>query len=148
MTAPEHLLALIERAVSVRGIERIRSVLMSIIDEGEVETLTIVANEGRHLIPETFLRGELFIASRGNLDFSSPSSAKSAYIEIIKKLNKKLLERSWKRIYLIPTGHPTLPLQLKAEVYRVTRINTIDLFYLTGTYFDLDIDLRQIEETK
>lgn len=137
---------LLDAAVDEHGAERILRALESLIVDSRTNVLTIIANAGRHNIPQEYLRGDIFLASSGNLDLSSRSSAENAIFEILSNLNRKLLEHSWSKIYLIPTGHPILSLQIKTTVYRVTRLNTIDLFYLDGKYFDLAIDLRNIDE--
>lgn len=133
---------LLGQAIKERGIRRVQQTLRSLISESKGNILTIIANEGRHKIPQRYLRGELFVASRGNIDLSSPEKAKNVILKIISRLNRKLLQRSWSKIYLIPTGHPTLSLQIKLAVYGVTRLNTIDVFYLNGRYFDIEFNAR------
>lgn len=63
---------------------------------------------------------------------------------ILGRLAVKLRSGRWKRVYLIPTGHPVLSLQIKTMVYRLLRLNTIDLYYKAGTYFEIDLDQRAI----
>lgn len=63
---------------------------------------------------------------------------------ILERLVTQLRERQWCRIYLVPTGHPILSLQIKMMVYRLLRRNTTDLFYHDGTYFEIDLDQRAI----
>jgi len=108
-------------------------------------TLTIIANEGIHHLPDAYKRGELYIASRGNLDFSSLEIVKEQYEEILSLLAIKLKSQTWKNIYLVPFGHSTLCMQIKLLVFRVTRIETIDLFYDgRGNYEDLSIAQRSL----
>jgi len=135
---------LLDQAISEHGTSRVKRALKSFIIDSKRNILTIVANLGSHKIPEKYLRGEIFVASKGNLDLSSRAKIELQFFQILRRLNAKLLEKSWTKIYLIPTGHPTLSLQLKAEVYRVTRMNTTDVFYLNGRYLDLEVDLRKI----
>jgi len=106
-------------------------------------TLTIIANQGTHHLPDAYKRGEIFVATKGNLDFSSVERVKSQYEKVIVELSQKLKSNSWKTIYLVPFGHSTLCMQIKLLVYRVTRIETIDLFYDgKGGYADLSIEQR------
>ncbi len=137
---------LLDQAISEHGASRVKRALRSFIVDSRNNVLTIIANLGSHKIPEKYLRGEIFLASKGNLDLSSRVRIESQFIQVLRKLNAKLLEKSWTKIYLIPTGHPTLSLQLKAAVYRITRMNTTDVFYLNGRYFDLEIDLRKLDK--
>ena len=133
---------LLDQAVAEHGARRVRNALKSLIVDSRNNVLTIIANAGRHNVPQKYLRGEIFVASEGNIDFSSHMKIKNVLSLIILRLNTKLLQNTWTKIYLIPTGHPTLSLQLKIAVYRVTRLNTTDLFYLNGRYFDIDFDMR------
>lgn len=57
---------------------------------------------------------------------------------------KNLRSEQWSFVYLIPTGHPVLSLQIKAMVYRLLRLNTIDLYHKAGTYFEINLDQRAI----
>jgi hypothetical protein len=106
--------------------------------------LTIISNAGVHEIAKAHLHGEVYEASRGNWDASSESLLVSELRGILSELVKKLRSKQWKRVYLIPTGHPVLSLQIKAMVYRVLRLNTVDLYYKAGTYFEVDLDQRAI----
>ena len=136
------LQSLLDQAVTERGVLRVQQTLQSLIVDSRNNILTILANEGRHSVPQRYLRGEIFVASRGDIDLSSPSKAKATFIKIIQRLNRKLLEKTWAKIYLIPTGHPTLSLQLKIAVHSATRLNTTDVFYLNGRYFYIEFDAR------
>lgn len=107
--------------------------------------MTIVANKGVHHLPSECLRGEVFYASEGNLDFSSIEVVKSQYEQILRVVAIILKKCPWKQIYLIPFGHSTLCMQIKLLVFRVTRIVTIDLFYDgKGHYSDLCIEQRNL----
>src|SRR5690242_3027812 len=127
----EDLHNLLERCVSVRGEELVREQLSGLLNgpSAENETLTIIANSGVHAIPSQYQRGEVYAASHGNWNVSSQSDLEAEFKRILVGLGRKLKQSPWKRIYLIPTGHPALAIQIKLLVYRVTRINTIDLFY-------------------
>jgi hypothetical protein len=136
---------LLDQVIAEQGSEKVELALNSVIQDSRMNVLTIIANQGDHSIPARYLRGEIFVASKGNLDFTSGLIIKRQFMQILKKLREKLQEKSWNRIYLIPTGHPTLSIQLKLSVYRIVRINTTDIFYYGGRYYDLDIDIRKID---
>ena len=135
------LAKLLGQAVSAVGENSVRVLLETAAAPKQTasDCLTIMANEGLHTIPSRFIHGELYIASLGNLVYDSPKGIVSQYRRILSRIRAKLTERDWKRIYLIPTGHPTLSLQIKNLVYHVLRMDTIDLFYSNGKYFELDI---------
>jgi hypothetical protein len=86
----------------------------------------------------------VYCASHGNWDASSQQALLAEFRRILGELGRKLNERVWRQIYLIPTGHPALSVQIKLFVYRVARMNTIDLFYQSGRYFEIDINHREI----
>jgi hypothetical protein len=105
--------------------------------------LTIIANEGTHHLPDAFKRGEIYVATKGNLDFSSVDKVKLQYERVLSDLSQKLKSKNWHSVYLVPFGHSTLCMQIKLLVYRITRIETIDLFYDgKGNYADLSIEQR------
>jgi hypothetical protein len=138
----QELDALIEKIGEERALEIIRG---SNHKADSASTLTIVANQGSHHLPDMYKRGLVHIASKGNLDFSSTVRVYQQYNEILSHLAMVLKSRSWSRIYLIPFGHSTLSMQIKLLVYRITRIETIDLLYDgKGGYSDLEIELRPI----
>lgn len=110
----------------------------------ENAVLTIIANAGVHAIPAVYLRGEVYEASRGDWDTSTEEALVLELKAILSRLAKKLRSGQWKRVYLIPTGHPVLSLQIKAMVYRILRLNTIDLYHKAGTYFEVELDQRAI----
>jgi hypothetical protein len=109
------------------------------------DTLTIIANEGTHHLPEVYRRGEIYVVTKGNLDFSSVDKVKSQYEIVLSDLSDKLKSQIWHKIYLVPFGHSTLCMQIKLLVFRITRIETTDLFYSgNGNYADLAIDQRTL----
>jgi hypothetical protein len=111
-------------------------------DREEHFELTIIANSGIHTIPERFIHGEKYIASKGSLDLASREATETTYVRALRSLAAKLNEHPWKKVYLIPTGPATLAMQIKLLVYHVTRLATIDLFYADGDYFELDLHYR------
>jgi hypothetical protein len=107
--------------------------------------LTIVSNGGLHTIPSDFIFGELYVASEGNLDFSSLESVSSELDNILSRLREKLRSRRWKNVYLIPFGHSVISMNIKMAVYRTLRIETSDVFYFgSGQYGVLKRDTRKI----
>jgi len=135
---------LLQRAVDSAGDAKVARLLTDLASETTkaADALTIIANAGMHPIPEECLRGEVFVASKGNLDLSSPDAIESSYRQVLSSLANKLRERVWKRVYLIPTGPPTLSLQIKLLVYHVTRLSSVDFFYVRGEYIEVDLDYR------
>jgi len=137
---------LLDQALKSSGRSRLEATLKGLAsdDVSKNGVLTIVANAGVHSIPETFLRGEVYEASRGDWDVSTEEALLLELRGILSRLVSKLRSRRWSRVYLIPTGHPILSIQIKALVYRVLRLNTIDLYYKQGSYFEVDLDQRDI----
>lgn len=139
------LLPLLEQAVVARGQERVARVLIDLIgSDQEPPVLTIVANAGVHEIPPRYLRGDVYEASRGNWDASSEAALVGELTRILEALARKLRARRWERVYLIPTGHPILSVNIKSMVYRILRMNTVDLYYSSGAYFEVSIDQRAV----
>jgi hypothetical protein len=105
---------------------------------------TIIANAGVHEIPQLYLRGDVYEASRGDWDASTEEALLLELKAILSRLASKLRSQRWSRVYLIPTGHPVLSLQIKSMVYRLLRFNTIDLYHKAGAYFEVNLDQRAI----
>lgn len=115
------------------------------VAKADALALTIVSNAGVHPVPEEYIVGELYVASEGSFDFSSIETVSEKYDEIILNLHQKLSEKKWEKIYLFPFGHSTLCMAIKIAVYRVLRIETIDIFYFgNGRYDYLDRDTRAV----
>jgi hypothetical protein len=132
--------------LKTRDAEQVVAVLEDLLKQSvpEPAVLTIVANVGVHEIPKAYLRGEVYEASRGDWDASTEEALLLELKAILSRLANKLRSNRWKRVYLIPTGHPVLSLQIKAMVYRLLRFNTIDLYHKAGTYFEINLDQRAI----
>ena len=131
--------------ISKYGVSALKDIILNYeddrLDEG---VLTIVSNFGMHPIPENFTFGELYIASNGSLDFSNIESVNRELDLIVVNLQKKLFERKWNKIYLIPFGHSVISLNIKMVVFRILRIETIDIFYFgEGKYGAIDRDTRR-----
>lgn len=113
--------------------------------EGMGETLTIIANQGVHPLSPEHQRGEIFIASVGNLDFTSQEAANNSIREILLKVAKKLKEKKWEMVYLVPFGPAPLSLQIKSLVHKILDIETIDVLHAgSGKHFDISLDPREI----
>lgn len=142
MSIDDQAASLLEAVIKNIGLERAKDLLREVAHTSEDKTLTIIANQNAHHIPAKYLRGEIYVASKGNIDFSSLSAIEGQYVGIIEGLRRKLMSKAWSKVYLIPTGHPTLSLQIKSAVYRITRLDTTDLFYSNGEYYDISINWR------
>ena len=109
------------------------------------DILTIVVNRGVHHMPKEYAIGEVFYASDGNLDFSSNASIHSEHERVLSRVAQKLKSKKWNQVNLIPFGPNTLSMQIKLLVYRITRIETKDLFYAgSGKYLWLEIRQRDV----
>ncbi len=107
--------------------------------------LTIIANAGVHPYHPLHQRGEVFIASHGNLNFSTKDSIMSEIESILAEVTKKLKERRWNKVYLVPFGPAPLSLQIKSLVYKVLDIETIDVLHVgSGEHLDIEIDPRKV----
>lgn len=111
----------------------------------DMSVLTIIANAGVHPYHQLHKRGEVFIASRGNLDFSSEESAVNEISLVLDRVAGKLKERRWEKVYLVPFGPAPLSLQIKSLVHKVLDIETIDVLHAgEGKHFDIKLDPRKI----
>lgn len=114
-------------------------------ERGDENVLTIVVNKGVHHLPEKNLRGTVFYASEGNLDFSSARSVEEEFDRILEDVTRILKEKNWKQVFVLPFGPCALSMQVKLLVYRITRIESIEIFHLgEGEYMDLEINQRHI----
>ncbi|WP_414754654.1 hypothetical protein [Anabaena sp. CCY 9910] len=140
----DDLSKLIDTYVEEIGLEQLKKTLVHELNQRKLDdySLTIIANQSFHDIPSRFVHGELYIASSGSLNFENKEIIIEQYQEILLNLRKKLSEKEWKKVYLVPTGHSTLALQIKSLVYHVLRIDTVDLFYSKGDYYEIEINLR------
>ena len=144
----ETLERLLSQCIGKLGEEAVEKALQSLVVENSgpdaSQVLTIVANAGVHAIPDSFLRGEVYVASRGNWRVENEGTLNSEVRQVLIGVARKLKERQWRRVYLIPTGHPALSMNIKLLVYRAIRLNTIDWVYINGEYYSLMIDQREI----
>ncbi|MHC5743562.1 MAG: hypothetical protein ACYTXT_16885 [Nostoc sp.] len=137
---------LLEDCLLYLGYEKFREEIEKLhLKIKEEDVLTIIVNEGIHPNSPVHERGEIYIASRGNIDFSSQEIVEKEFKEILLSIAKKLKSKPWKKVYLVPFGPAVLSMQIKLLVYRILYIETIDFLYAGhGKYYDLDIDLRTI----
>lgn len=143
---PNELHELLDEVLGTTGTDEISTALKGLLEQGRNNrnVLTIVSNAGVHEIPKAYLRGEVYEASRGDWNASTQEELLTELEAILSRLVSKLRSNAWERVYLIPTGHPILSVQIKTLVYRTLRMNTIDLYYKSGKYFEIDIDQRAV----
>jgi hypothetical protein len=111
----------------------------------ETSVLTIIANAGVHPYHELHMRGDIFVASQGNLDFSSAEASADQIRQVLTKVAIKLKEKRWNKVYLVPFGPAPLSLQIKSLVHKVLDIETIDVLHAGGgVHFDIELDPRKI----
>lgn len=135
----------LEQLIEKIGRDTAARILETHIRENSDTTLTIVANRGVHHLPSQLERGEVFYASEGSLDFSSIDAVNKQYVSILSAAASKLKSKKWSKIYLVPFGHNSLIMQLKLLIYRITHIESVDIFYDgKGNYYDLAINQREI----
>ena len=96
---------------------------------GDKDVLTIVVNKGVHHLPEKNLRGTVFYASEGNLDFSSARSVEKEFDGILEDVTRILKKRNWKQVFVLPFGPCALSMQIKLLIYRITRIESVEIFH-------------------
>jgi hypothetical protein len=109
------------------------------------DTLTIVTNLGVHGLPNEYLRGSVYVASHGSLDFSTPESIHREFSEVLKRLAQVLKSKEWHTVYIVPFGPAPLSMQIKLLVYRVCGIETIEVMHHPSMpRVDISINLREL----
>jgi len=134
---------LVKKFIDEHGEEELKRYLENRLSSQD-SVLTLIGNEGAHSIPKQYLHGEVYVVTTGNLDLSSKESTLAEYKKALSLLIAKLKEKQWSKVYLVPTGHTTLVLQVKVIVYNILRMGTVDVFYSKGQYFEVDIDYRDL----
>ena len=143
MTSRADLNNLLDTAVGAAGADRVAEVLTSLARrETLTDTLTLISNAGVHTIPDRYLHGDTYEVSHGDWVASTPAEVHEELTRLLHGLAHKLRSRPWRQVYLVPTGHPILTVNVKLLVYRLLRINTIDLYYKAGEYIEVHIDHR------
>ncbi len=143
----DKLIALMELASKEIGEEELVNELKKLVSsKSDIngDTLTIIVNTGVHHLPTKLLRGQVFKASEGALDFSNQQSIEQEFARVIRNVAIKLKEQEWKKIYLVPFGPVNLSMLIKLLVYRVIHIETVDIFYIGGDYWEIDMQLRPL----
>jgi hypothetical protein len=109
------------------------------------DVLTIIANAGVHPYHALHKRGEIFVASERTLDFSSMESAVGEIESVLLGVARKLKEKRWNRVYLVPFGPAPLSLQIKSLVHKILDIETIDVLHIgSGEHVDICISPRAV----
>ena len=115
--------------------------------EQEIEglELTIIANAGIHPLQSCHQRGEIYIASRGNIDFSSHEAAHNEIIKILILVAEKLKSKPWRKVYLVPFGPAVISMCIKSLVYKILNQETVDVLHVgNGVHYDIYFELRNI----
>jgi hypothetical protein len=121
------ILKLVEDFIRNHG----ESNLINVLSPGGGDNvLTIVSNAGVHPYHALHKRGEVYVASEGSLDFSSKESAVAEIESVLLRVAKKLKEKRWNRVYLVPFGPAPLSLQIKSLVNKILDIETIDVLHI------------------
>lgn len=136
---------IVREYLSIYGEHTLIKELESKLDIERPDTLTVICNKDVHAIPDSVIRGEEFVFSRGHVDLSNDEAIINTMSVLLSKLAAKLKERSWKDIYIVPSGHPLFYAHAKYMIYRVTRIEATDVVYSgEGHYVDVKIRHRPI----
>lgn len=140
----------LRQAIVAVGRKRVAEELGQLASTGSAtDVLTIVANEGIHVLSRRYRRGDVFAASTGSMDFSNARSVRTEYEKALLRTARKLQERAWRKVYIVPFGPTTLSMQIKLLVYRVCGIESIDVAHLRGnTRADIALDLRRIAQRR
>jgi len=141
MSQNPEILKLIKEIGEDRALNELRNLVNA--SDRNLNVLTIVSNSGAHRLPKEIIKGELYVASKGNFDVTNGKILSEQYMSIAKKLAIKLKEKKWDEIYLVPFGPSTLNMLIKIITFRVTYTDTIDYFYTeNGDYLELQLNTR------
>lgn len=137
---------LVEECLDKLGYDRLKEELNKVLSSNDKkDSLTIIVNEGVHPHSSVHERGEVYIASRGNLDFSSKEAVEKDFEKVLLGVADKLKSKMWTRVYIVPFGPSVLAMQIKLLVYRILHIETVDILHAgNGVYYDLEINQRDI----
>ncbi len=143
--------SLIKEYIDTFGVDNLKIFLEKSLKERKSKNLTIIANAGKHHIPNEVIYGEKYIFSEGSFDLAACKGnadvskvIKEELKNNIKALSKKLKSEKWEEIYLILVGHSILSAHIKHLVYRVTRKDTIDVCFFPAHGF-INIDLNLVD---
>lgn len=136
---------LLTQFISTYGEHELAAYLKKRILIIEIDTLTVICNVGVHSIPASVIRGEEFIFSHGQVKLDNNDEIIEQMTNLLSALARKLKERNWKKIFIVPSGHPLFYAHAKYMIYRVTRIEAIDVIYIgDGKYVDVQLQHRPI----
>lgn len=139
------LVAAVEGFIQKNGKQQLLTLLNAPSSNFDVEVLTIICNTGLHPLQSLHKRGEVFSASTGSLDFSTEEASVGTLTYILERVAEKLRQRSWKIVCIVPFGLAVLSMHIKALVYRVLNIDTIEVLHAGGgAHFDIQIDIRNV----
>lgn len=137
----------ISEAIEHSGREAVYKALLRLsgVSNDPDDTLTIITNLGVHPLPNEYLRGTVYVASHGSLDFSTSESIHQSFSNVLKPLARLLKSKEWHTIYVVPFGPTPLSMQIKLLVYRVCGVETIDVMHHpTLPRVDISINLREL----
>ncbi len=146
---PKNLTNLLTEYIQKFGQDSLEKMLTDKLLDNEENNLTIIANSGKHHIPEKIIKGEKYIFSEGYFEIQDLKD-NDDIIEVIKeelkenitKLSDKLRSKTWDKIYLILMGHSINCSHIKHLVYRITRKETLDICYFPEHgYIEIDLNL-------
>lgn len=113
-------------------------------EEADRESVcTVIVNEGMHHIPSRVLRGDVYVYSRGPLDFSSEHNLNEQLSNYAKGLIEFLRSKKWSRVFVVISGHAVACMSVKLIVFRVTHMESEDwVFDGEGNYLLSDVIVR------
>lgn len=136
---------LIETYIIENGEDSLISTLKKNISNNSNGIITIIVNQGLHHFPDALIKGEKYICSHGSFNIDD---IKTHIEQTLSDLAKKLKSERWRKIYLVPSGHPLLSMQVKLLIFRITRMESIDIGYFgEGGYKEFVLAQRPIIET-
>lgn len=140
----KNLIDEIRRLADAFGTESVVKAAEKISIEADQNTVcTIIVNEGMHHLPNRILRGEVYVYSRGPMDFSSEESLQAQLSKYAKDLIEFLSSKKWSRVFVVISGHAVACMSVKLLVFRVTHMESEDwVFDGQGNYLLSDVIVR------
>lgn len=143
----DKVLQLVEKLVNAVGNDKVIDHLIMFEQELHIteNILTIIVNSGTHPMPNNIMKGELFVASSGLIDFSSEELLKNNFFEILSRVAEKLKSKNWNKVYVVPFGPAVLSMAVKILVYRVCHLETIDFLHVgNGKHIEINLNFKKI----
>jgi len=135
----------LEKLINKIGKEEAFELLEKHVKSNEQNILTIVTNLGPHKLPDHLIVGDLYIASEGDFDLNNQKTIEASFSSVLSNLSKKLKEKDWHEIHVIPFGPSVLNMMIKLVIFRVTYSDTFDYVYSgNGQYRRIKINSRKI----